>query len=69
MQVETRKPSRKWYLLPIFFTLIGGLVMWGKLRNRDSRMAKNGLILGIIEPVVLFVGSVFVAVAIDHING
>ena len=62
MQVETNtKPSKKWYLLPIFFSLVGGLIMWGSLKVRDPRMAKKGLVLGIILPLI-FYGCVFVVI-------
>jgi len=40
--------SRRWYLLPIFFNIIGGLVAYYVLRKDDRRKAKKALILGII---------------------
>jgi uncharacterized Tic20 family protein len=47
-----RNASAAWYLLPIFFGIIGGVIMWLVLRNEDPRKAKKGLILSIILSVV-----------------
>jgi hypothetical protein len=48
------KPSAAWWLLPIFFSFIGGIIAWACVKDRDPRMAKNCLILGIILSVVPF---------------
>ena len=37
-----------WYLLPIFFNIIGGVIAYFVLRDDDPRKAKNCLWLGII---------------------
>ena len=52
---STKRPSKAWYLLPIFFGIIGGLVMYLVIKNEDRKMAKKGIILGIILTVVGFV--------------
>ena len=39
-------PGRAWYLLPVFLFLMGGLIMFFVLRDRDRYMARNGLLLG-----------------------
>ena len=46
------RPSAAWGLLPIFFSIIGGIIAWACIRDRDPRMAKNNLILGIILTVL-----------------
>ena len=57
------KPSAAWWLLPIFLSLLGGLIAWLGVKDRDPRMAKNCLILGIILTVVPFaIGRLFVFV-------
>ena len=57
------KPSAAWWLLPIFLSLLGGLIAWLGVKDRDPRMAKNCLILGIILTVVPFaIGILFVFV-------
>ena len=46
------KPSAAWWLLPIFFSFIGGIIAWACVKDRDPGMAKNCLILGIVLTVV-----------------
>ena len=46
------KPSAAWWLLPIFLAWTGGLIAWLCVKDRDPRMAKNCLILGIILSVI-----------------
>lgn len=41
-----KQPSSLWYLLPIFFGIFGGLVMFFVLKDENRRMAKDGVILG-----------------------
>ena len=56
--------SAAWWLLPIFLSLLGGIIAWACVKDRDPRMARNCLILGIILTVVpsaLYIG--FMAIA------
>ena len=39
--------SRWWYLLPICFNIIGGVIAYFILRDEDPKKAKNCLLLGI----------------------
>ena len=58
------KPSAAWWLLPIFFSFIGGIIAWACVKDRDPSMAKNCLILGIVLTVVPFaVGLLMVSIA------
>ncbi len=58
----TCNPSKAWYLIPIFFGIIGGLIMYFVLRKEDKGMAQNCLIIGItISAIGLIVGFVSVA--------
>jgi len=57
-----KRPSKAWYLVPIFFGIVGGLVMYLVLKDTDRKMAKNGIILSIILTVVIFAISVVVGV-------
>jgi uncharacterized membrane protein YvbJ len=60
---QTRK-SRWWYLLPIFFGIIGGIIAYLIVKNDDRPLAKNCLYLGIILTVVEFViGFIYGAMA------
>lgn len=57
--VERKNPSKAWYLLPIFFGILGGLVMYFIVRDDNKQMAKNGLILSVILTIV---GIIFVVI-------
>lgn len=50
--IEGESPNKAWYLLPIFFGLLGGIVMYFIVREDNKQMAKNGLILSVILTVV-----------------
>ena len=38
--------SKLWYLLPILFSFLGGIIMWAVLRKQNKKMAQIGLIVG-----------------------
>ena len=58
------KPSAAWWLLPIFLNWLGGIIAWLGVKDRDPRMAKNCLILGIILTVVpIAIGILFTSIA------
>jgi len=44
--------SRAWYLVPIFFGLIGGIIAYFAIRRDDPQKAKNCLYVGIILTVI-----------------
>src|SRR5207247_4407340 len=45
--------SSAWWLLPILFGTLGGIVAWALTRGRDPRMARNMLLTGIVLSLVL----------------
>ena len=47
-----RPRSNWWYLLPIFFSLIGGIIAYFAIRHDDQRKAKKCLYLGIILTMI-----------------
>ena len=55
--------SAAWWLLPIFFSFIGGIIAWACVKDRDPGMAKNCLILGIVITVVPFLIVLLMVVA------
>lgn len=58
---KTNKPSKAWYLVPLLFGLLGGIVGYLAVKDDDKKMAKSLLIAGIIIsfiPVFLVGGSV-----------
>jgi cytochrome bd-type quinol oxidase subunit 1 len=52
MSTETKKRSGAWYLLPIFFTVIGGVIAYFVIKEDDPKKAKNCLYLGILLTVI-----------------
>ena len=47
MSETTKQRSGAWYLLPIFLTVIGGIIAYFVIKNDDPKKAKNCLYLGI----------------------
>ncbi len=52
--MEVRKRSNLWFLLPIFFNVIGGVIAYFIIKDDDPRKAKNCLWLGIILTAISF---------------
>ncbi|HYL66200.1 MAG TPA: hypothetical protein VEU72_03515 [Nitrosopumilaceae archaeon] len=46
--MEIRKRSSLWFLLPILFNIIGGIIAYFIIKDDDPSKAKNCLLLGII---------------------
>lgn len=65
MQIKSR--SSIWFLLPIFFNIIGGVIAYFVIKEDDPRKAKNCLYLGIILaaiPVLLILIPVLIGVTL-----
>ena len=56
---SARYRSRLWYMLPVLFNLLGGIVAFFAIRHDDMDKAKNCLLLGII----LFIPFILLGVA------
>jgi len=59
MATSTRKRSPFWYLLPIFFGFVGGIISYFILKNTDQQKAKKCIIVGIvfsIPSMILWIG-------------
>ena len=52
--MEVRKRSNLWFLLPIFFNVIGGVIAYFIIKDDDPRKAKNCLWLCIILTAISF---------------
>ena len=59
MSYPERTRSNLWFLLPIFFGIIGGIIAYFILRNDDPKKAKNCLYVGI---ALMVAGLVFNAI-------
>ena len=50
--------SRWWYLVPIIFGLVGGVIGYFALRKDDPKKAKNCLILGGILTAINIIANI-----------
>lgn len=65
--MEIRRRSSLWFLLPIFFSVIGGIIAYFVIKEDDPKKAKNCLYLGIILaaiPVVLVLIPVLIGITL-----
>jgi hypothetical protein len=58
---EKSKTSKLWYLVPIFFGIIGGLIGYLIVKDDDKKMAKKLLIVGLIMSVFWILVNVFMS--------
>ncbi len=56
---KRNRPSSLWYLVPILFSLLGGLIAYIALKDRDDGMADSCLIIGILIIVAQFLLYLF----------
>ena len=56
-----RPRSNWWYLLPIFFSLIGGIIAYFAIRHDDPRKAKKCIYLGIILTMISIIINIVLA--------
>ncbi len=65
MQIKRR--SSLWFLLPILFNVVGGIIAYFVIKEDDPKKAKNCLYLGIILaviPVVLILIPMVIGIAL-----
>ena len=60
--------SNAWFLLPIFFGMIGGIIAFFVLRRDDPRKARNCLYLGIILMTIGIIVNVLVSMSFPEIG-
>lgn len=48
-----KSPSILWYLVPLLFAIIGGVIGYYAVVGRNKTMAKNMLIVGIAMTIIL----------------
>jgi len=54
-----KDPTEWWYIVPIFFGFIGGLIMYFMVKEDNKKMANEGLVIGI---VLSFIGLIVLSV-------
>jgi hypothetical protein len=65
--MEVRRRSSLWFLLPILFNVIGGVIAYFIIKDDDPRKAKNCLLLGIILTaisVAIFVVPILIGISL-----
>jgi hypothetical protein len=65
MQIRSR--SSLWFLLPIFFNVIGGVIAFFVIKEDDPKKAKNCLYLGLVLaaiPLILILIPVLIGITI-----
>ncbi len=60
--------SNAWFLLPILFGVIGGIIAFFILRHDDPRKAKNCLYLGLVFMLIGIIFNVFIASSIPGLD-
>ena len=61
MTYPEKSRSNAWFLLPIFFGIIGGIIAYFVLRHDDQRKARNCLYLGIVFMVIGIIVNILVS--------
>ena len=44
--------SAAWYLVPLFFGILGGIIAWAVTKDKDPKRARNLLIFGLVWTLV-----------------
>ncbi len=68
MSYPEKSRSNAWFLLPIFFGVIGGIIAFFIIRNDDPRKAKNCLYLGLVLIVIGIILNIFLVASIPGID-
>ncbi len=68
MSYPEKPRSNAWFLLPIFFGIIGGIIAFFILRQDDPRKARNCLYLGIALMVAGIILNVILVATIPQLD-
>jgi 4-hydroxybenzoate polyprenyltransferase len=68
MSYPEKPRSNAWFLLPILFGVIGGIIAFFILRHDDPRKAKNCLYLGLVFMVIGIIFNIFITAAIPGLD-
>ena len=68
MSYPEKSRSNAWFLLPIFFGVIGGIIAFFILRQDDPRKAKNCLYLGIVFMIIGIILNIFIVSSVPGLD-
>jgi uncharacterized membrane protein len=68
MSHPNKTRSNAWFLLPIFFGVIGGIIAFFILRQDDPQKAKNCLYLGIVFMLIGIIFNIVIAASIPDLD-
>jgi len=68
MSRPEKQRSNAWFLLPIFFGIIGGIIAFFVIRGDDPRKAKNCLYLGIVFMMIGIILNIFMAASLPGLD-
>jgi len=68
MSRPEKQRSNAWFLLPIFFGVIGGIIAFFVIRGDDPRKARNCLYLGIVFMIIGIILNIFMAASLPGLD-
>ena len=68
MSYPEKSRSNAWFLLPIFFGVIGGIIAFFILRQDDPHKAKNCLYLGIAFMMIGIIFNILLAASFPSLD-
>jgi cytochrome bd-type quinol oxidase subunit 1 len=68
MSHPNKTRSNAWFLLPIFFGMIGGIIAFFILRQDDPQKARNCLYLGIVFMLIGIILNIIIATSIPDLD-
>ena len=68
MSYPEKTRSNAWFLLPIFFGMIGGIIAFFILRRDDPRKARNCLYIGIVFMVIGIILNIMIAATVPGLD-
>ena len=68
MTYPEKTRSNAWFLLPIFFGMIGGIIAYFILRKDDPRKARNCLYVGIVFMIMGIILNIVIGTSVPGLD-
>ncbi len=68
MSYPEKTRSNTWFLLPIFFGMIGGIIAFFILRKDDPQKARNCLYVGIVFMIIGIMLNIAIAATVPGLD-